>query len=184
VQKQLDQMRMFWEGDYNSVAFLEAASKEAFHEDLKTLFQHYDTLSLGTVDHRMMPYLMHELGFLISDRHLAALLHKHDDNHDGDASLPELLELIYDDELIGHFKPTARHIQRGLSKEKLSDEGMDIGNVPSTISCASESGATEIEQDVEKGHHRHTISAPQDMASMRSPLLNKKVVKKNLNKKV
>jgi len=73
-------------------------------KELKEIFDDYDIMNCGTVDHILMPLLFRELGYKISWKKTAALLNDHNRMEDDQMNFKEFQDCIVDDKLIGHWK--------------------------------------------------------------------------------
>jgi Ca2+-binding EF-hand superfamily protein len=104
------------------VMHTQECKKQVFtKEKLTGIFAEYDIESIGLVDHRVMPELFIELGFNVSDNVLTNILADYDENEDGDTSLKELLQIVYDDRLIGLWHlPSEGKMADMLSKDMKS----------------------------------------------------------------
>lgn len=96
---------------------LRSERKNFEKEELSEVFDEYDTIKIGTVDHHVMPLLFRQLGFRLQPKKLAHLLARYDSDADGNASLKEFTQMVHDDSLLGHwYPPPAETAEQSSSK--------------------------------------------------------------------
>jgi len=112
LEEQLeDVLKNLGQGQINSGWYVPVDSSNPLddlsEDELQDIFDEYDFLNIGTVDHRLMPQLFRQLGYDISPAELSNFLHDYDNNEDGDTSFKEFLAMLSDDRLVGlyHKKP-------------------------------------------------------------------------------
>lgn len=84
------------------------------NQDLKEIFQEYDFLNLGVIEHHFMPQLFRQLGYEISGYDLANVLIEWDLNEDACCSFKEFRELVHDERLIGVWRSRDNRIAKDV----------------------------------------------------------------------
>lgn len=102
-------------------------------EQIQDVFDEYDFLNIGTVDHRLMPQLFKQLGYRIPAADLGRLLAHYDHNEDGDTSFKEFEAMLQDNRLIGLYggleASKVQKLQRSSQRWKKVRMGNKIGSM-------------------------------------------------------
>jgi len=108
--------------------------KKLFDADLlEEVFEEYDILNLGTVDHRLMPQLFRQLGFSINKVKISSLLCDYDHNADGDTSFKEFQDMVHDDRLVGLWKGIPRKSVTSAQGVNPIGAGWKINKLKNTV---------------------------------------------------
>jgi hypothetical protein len=96
------------------VRFTEAKLQEVFNE--------FDVLGLSSIDHRLMPRLLAQLGYHIGAQRLSKILMEYDENSDdanGESDYKELKGMLQDDRFVGLWRDPAETVKSTMLSKAL-----------------------------------------------------------------